>query len=72
MKIKKYLISQTTTLTKSSLTHFIQLFWDEIFATSNKRQPQYVSMELPNGSPINVYTHTEPYNYSDLEGSSAN
>jgi hypothetical protein len=35
--------------------------------TSNKRQPQYLTMILPDGKEIHIYTHSRPYNYFYLE-----
>jgi hypothetical protein len=39
----------------------------ELKATSNKRQPQYLTMELPDETHVNIYTHSTPYNYSEIE-----
>jgi DNA polymerase elongation subunit (family B) len=44
----------------------------QLKATSNKRQPQYLDLVLPNKVSVSVYTHSEPFNYSDIELSKDN
>jgi hypothetical protein len=39
----------------------------ELKATSNKRQPQYLTRELYDGSIISVFTHSEALQYSEIK-----
>jgi hypothetical protein len=39
----------------------------QLKATSNKRDPQYTSIISPKGNKLDIFTHSEPFNYSDLE-----
>jgi hypothetical protein len=69
MKIKNYLINRTTTLTKSTLSHFISKFWDEIFGMlSNKDNIHLlllVKVQFDTGE-VRTLADMRKVNFSDL------